>query len=334
MVDLTPRAAARDSFLTAHGWATAQRNAITGDASNRSYHRLARNDGSKAILMDAPPERGEDVHSFVDMAHYLRSIPLSAPEIYAADSRAGFLLIEDLGTDRFAEAMISDPTRTVPLYEAAADALNALHAAPVIDLPHCDAAWLLSALEPFFDWYAPHLPSEKKAACLAAFQPLLEDIAAEKPVVILRDFHAENLIWLADRTGVARVGLLDFQDALLGHPAYDLVSILQDARHDVAADTEAAIKDYFLTQSRHAPDAFDRAYAILGVQRNLRILGLFVRLSRQDGKPGYVAKIPRVWRYVMRGLSHPALASVAAALQDHLPEPTDDVLQRFRSHAP
>ncbi|WP_370399656.1 aminoglycoside phosphotransferase family protein [Sulfitobacter sp. JB4-11] len=331
MAQLTTRAALRDAFIERVDWADARQSPVTGDASNRRYDRLSRENGETAILMDAPPERGEDVRPFAEMAAYLRSNGLSAPQIYAQDLTQGFLLLEDLGTDRFAEAMADDPARILPLYHAAADVLIALHRAPLPDLPLCDEAWLTGALAPFLEWYPTGMNKAQLDTFLHAFAPLVREVAAADPVVILRDYHAENLIWLPRLHGVARVGLLDFQDARLGHPAYDLVSILQDARRDVSPEVENLVKSRFRVDSGYSAGAFDRAYAILGVQRNLRILGLFVRLCQRDGKPGYVRLIPRVWGYVTRGLAHPALAPVADVLRPHLTEPTPSFLSKLKS---
>jgi len=237
-------------------------------------------------------------------------------------------LIEDFGDALFARLMRDDPAREIPLYETAVDVLVHLHAAPVLEVPVCNADWLCDATSLAFDHYA----RTDAAPFLAAFRPLAERLDAVQKVLILRDYHAENLIYLPERTGPARAGLLDFQDALLGHPAYDLVSILQDARRDIAPATEAAMIAHYLRHTPQPEAEFKAAYAILGAQRNLRILGIFARLSAQDGKHHYLDYVPRVWGYLHRNLRHPALAEVASALRPILPEPTPAFIAHLRGH--
>ena len=315
-------------FLAATDWAESTQVLVAGDASNRKYTRLTRNDGRTAILMDAPPEKGEDVRPFVRIGNYLRDNGLSAPEIYAQNADTGFLIIEDLGDDLFASLMAQDATYERPLYKASVDALVHLHNAPALALPDCDPDWLEKMNGFIFDWYAPETDAVSVKAFHAAFRPLADLLQQSKKVVILRDYHAQNLLWLPERPRIANVGQLDFQDALLGHPAYDLVSILQDARRDVDPSIEAEMIDYYLAQTGLERNAFLTAYAILGAQRNLCILGIFARLCKRDGKPHYVDLIPRVWEFVMRNLAHPALAPLSETLS--LPEPTPSFLQALK----
>jgi len=328
MTDRTPLI---EGFLQAAGWADAERKLLAGDASNRRYDRLRKGDGQTAILMDAPPERGEDVRPFQQVAAYLSSAGLSAPKIYHADPLYGLLLIEDLGDDLFARLMAGDPALQEPLYRAAVDVLVQLHAAPLPDLPLCDAAWLVDMTAPAFEFYATERQAQPSVPFSDAFGPLAQELDAAPKVVILRDYHAENLLWLPERQRAARVGLLDFQDALMGHPAYDLVSILQDARRDVPPEIEAHMIDYYVAQSGTDPDTFRRAYALLGAQRNLRILGIFARLCLRDGKAHYVDLIPRVWNHLENNLRHPALAPVARSIEGILPRPTPDFLEQLKS---
>ena len=325
------RSALAERFLTNIGWLDAARVVVAGDASNRRYDRLTRTDGTTAIMMDAPPDKGEDVRPFVQIARHLLDQGLSAPEIFEADRENGFLLIEDLGDDLFARLMAKSPARQMPLYRAATDMLIHLHSAPALSLPPCDANWLTNMVEPVFEWYAPDSDADTRRAFRDLIYPIAQVLDQTPKVTILRDFHAENLIWLPARDGVARVGVLDFQDALSGHPAYDLVSVLQDARRDVDIETEAAMVDYYITQTAADPWDFRSAYAVLGAQRNLRILGIFARLCLQDGKPHYVDLIPRVWTYVMRNLADPTLKDLADLIKDALPEPTPDHLERLKS---
>lgn len=326
---MTDRTAAADAFIRDAGWGDATRRLLAGDASNRRYDRLTARDGASAVFMDAPADRGEDVRPFIRIATYLADQGLSAPGILHQDADQGFLLIEDLGDALFARLMTDDPAQTAPLYAAATDALIDLHKAQPLDLPVCDAAWLATATGLLFEWYGATDALEKPFNEL--FLPLAQDLDASPRVVILRDYHAENLLWLPDRSGSARVGLLDFQDALLGHPAYDLVSVLQDARRDVAPEIEAEMIARYLVATGLEPEPFHRAYAVLGLQRNLRILGIFARLCLRDGKPHYLDFVPRVWGYIQRDLAHPDLAKLAALLQDALPEPTARFLEDMRS---
>ena len=318
------------SFLQAAGWSGADCHPLAGDASNRRYLRLGSAQQGSAILMDAPSHAGEGLRPFLEIAAFLSGAGLSPPRILAQDVAQGLLLLEDLGDDLFFNLMARVSHKEAALYEAACDVLMHLRHVTPSPLPPLDTDWLISAAGLFFDWYAPHsdLPLEQEFN--AAFRVLATPLDAVNPVFVFRDFHAQNLLWLPDRTGVARVGLLDFQDALLGHPAYDLVSMLQDARRDVPAEMEAQIIARYLAQSGDAPEGFRQAYALLGLQRNLRILGIFARLCLQDGKAGYVDMIPRVHGYVRRNLMHPALQGLRQYLDPLLPDPTDTFLHELK----
>ena len=317
-------------FLFSVGWGNAQRVQIAGDASNRTYDRLERSTGETAILMDAPIERGEDVRPFVRIAEHLRHEGFSAPEILGQDPRNGLLLIEDFGDGLFARLIADDPDRQDDLYALACDVLVAVRDIPKMDLPLCDANWLVDMLEPVFDWYALESHKTAQDQFVAAFRPLAEKVAQAGTVLSLRDYHVENLILLPDREAVAQVGLLDFQDATLAHPAYDLVSVLQDARRDVPPKLEAEMLNRYLARTNESPAAFREAYALIGLQRNLRIVGVFARLCLRDGKPDYLDKIPRVWGYVQRNLKHPSLQPLAPLLAACLPEPTTSHLNEIR----
>jgi aminoglycoside/choline kinase family phosphotransferase len=324
-------------FLAAAGWGAARRAPLAGDASLRRYERLTSPDGATAVLMDADPATGEDVRPFLRIARHLAALGLSAPRILAEDAPQGFLLLEDLGDDLFARVAARDPAGEPQLYAAAAAVLGRLHAAPP---PSGLAAYDTAAMVPLallaLDWYLPGTgggeasPLARAEAAGRLAEALERHAAPARPVLVLRDFHAENLIWLPDRDGPARVGLLDFQDARLGHPAYDLVSLLEDARRDVAPEAHAAARAAFLDATSSDAAGLDAALAVLGAQRNLRILGVFARLSLHFGKPGYVALIPRVWRHLQRDLAHPALAPLAAVLGPLLPEPAPARLDRLR----
>ncbi len=329
------RATEKATFLAQSGWADADIRLLAGDASNRRYDRLTKANGERAVLMDAPAEKGEDVRPFQRIADHLLSVGLSAPRILQADPNKGFLLIEDLGDTIYARILERDPSLETSIYEAATDVLLELHRHPTPQLDHysADVSAPLAALA--FDWYQKGVKgsvdtvakSEFAQAMHAALAPL--DDADQ--VLIQRDYHAENLIWLPERTGLARVGLLDFQDAMLGHPAYDLVSILQDARRDVSPDVVGVMIERFMAGSAHADSTFPSAFAVLGAQRNLRILGVFARLCLRDGKAHYIDLIPRVWGHIQTNLDHPALSQVAAVVKDQLPAPTPEILNTLKT---
>lgn len=307
--------AGADAFLEAAGWGGAAVAPLAGDASFRRYFRVARGDES-AVLMDAPPPH-EDPRPFVHIAEYLTGIGLSAPRILARDLDQGLLLIEDFGGDRMREAVDAAPGREMEIYAGVTDVLAALHGhAPPPGLkPHGLDAWL-EEIQLFTDWYCPAVGIDAdKPGFLAAFEAVLAPVDAQGQTVIeLRDFHAENVMLLPDRDGPARFGLLDFQDALIGHPAYDLASMLQDARRDVSPHVEAAML------ARYGGDAdFEAAYWALAAQRNTRILGVFTRLWRRDGKPHYTRFQPRMWGLLERDLAHPGLHPVKSWFDTNVP---------------
>lgn len=327
---MTDRHATSEAFLRNCGWGNAERRFLAGDASDRSYDRLTR--GSEtAVLMDAPPGRGDDPAAFVAIAGHLRALGLSAPAIIAQDLAQGFLLLEDLGDALFARVIPSDPATEPALYAAATDVLTHLHRHPAPPgLPDLTAQDWAKAAAFAPDWYG--LATTGARADTGPFTETLAgllDAHADGPrVMILRDYHAENLLWLPQRDGLARVGLLDFQLAQMGQPGYDLVSLLQDARRDVPPAVEAAMIRRFAA-ANGLSDSFSAAYAVLGAQRALRILGIFARLCLVAAKPQYVALIPRVWGQLQRNLAHPALAPLAAICERLLPAPTPALLERI-----
>jgi len=328
------RSALITSFLDQAGWGGLPRTVVAGDASNRRYERVTRDVQTTAILMDAPPDKGEDVRPFVHITNHLRDVGLSAPEIFAQNDAHGLLLIEDLGDDLFTRVMAADPNLEEPLYAASVEVLVHLHQAHAIDLPRYDADIMTDRAALAYDWYQRGVTGslntlEKDAFC-RAFHSSLEPLDAAHSVLIQRDYHAENLIWLPSRQGIRKVGLLDYQDAMLGHPAYDLMSIVQDARREVPAQVGEAMIAQYLDATHFDEELFRRAFALLGVQRNLRILGVFARLSMHYGKPQYVDLIPRVWGYIQTNLTHPALASIKPMIDNTLPAPTPERLQRLK----
>lgn len=329
---MAERAAQIASFLAATGWGMADRRPLAGDASARRYDRLTRGT-DRAVLMDAPPASGEDVTRFTRMARWLCAQGFSAPAILAEDPGCGLLLLEDLGDDILARLTTADPEREAPLYASITDFLLALHRHPAPAFaPPLDGPALadLTRLTP--DWYLPGIGATRTGAAddLPGLIALAYDrLNREMPVASLRDFHAENLIWLPHRRGPARLGLLDFQDAVTAHPAYDLVSALQDARRDVSPVVEAAERSRYAATKGLEQSRFMAIYALLGVQRALRILGVFARLCMALDKPQYVALIPRTWGYIERNLERPELADIARALRAALPAPTPERLKRI-----
>lgn len=302
------------------GWADARLVPLAGDASSRRYFRLIDGDG-RAVLMDAAPGTTD---SYVRMTQWLRARGLHAPKIIAADQVQGLLLLEDLGDDLVARVLEAEPQLAPMIYGRMTDLLIELHShAPPDGLLRLDGAELARQVGLFAQYYpaaagAPGLGAEVGAVIAALYAELAGDAAL---VVGLRDFHAENLIWRGD----APLGILDFQDAVAVHPAYDLVSGLQDARRDVAPDIEAAQIARYIAATGMDEARFRAVYALLGAQRGLRIMGIFTRLAQRDGKPRYPAFMPRVWAAIMRDVAHPALAPLAAALRD-IPAPTDAMI--------
>ncbi|MDT0681464.1 phosphotransferase [Roseicyclus sp. F158] len=325
--------AARD-FIAAAGWGAAENAPLAGDASNRSYRRLTAADGSTAVLMDAPPETGEDVRPFLAIARHLTALGLSAPAILKADEDAGFLLLEDLGDELFTRVVEAHPDKEEELYAAAVDLLAGLHRHPAPDsLQAYDAPRLAELAALPWHWY--RIGCGEDAADASEFRQELEEIvrtlADDTSALALRDFHAANLVWLPDREGPARVGLLDFQDAMSAHPVYDLVSLLEDARRDVPEKIRTAMSERYMEKTGLEPDEFEAAAAILGAQRALRILGVFARLSLHYGKTQYIPLIPRVWDHLQRDLGHPALARIRELVLRDLPEPTAERLSRMEA---
>lgn len=307
---MIPPPAAPD-FLAAHGWAGAEIRPLAGDASFRRYFRVRRGD-TRAVLMDAPPPH-EDPRPFVAVAEWLANAGLSAPRILARDLDKGLLLLDDLGDSRLRETLDATPEREMELYELAVDLLVHLHRQPVMPglRPHGLDQWL-EELQLFPEWYCPALGLDVDAeAFRAAWRAVLEPVAGDGagPVTVLRDFHAENIMLVDGRTGVEHFGLLDFQDAVAGHPSYDLVSVLEDARRDVTPSVERAMLDRYM-KATACSAGFEAAYWTLAAQRNTRIIGVFTRLWKRDGKPHYMGFQPRMWGLLERDLRHPALAQV------------------------
>jgi aminoglycoside/choline kinase family phosphotransferase len=353
------RETAKAAFLSAHGYGDVRRESLGGDASTRSYERLHREGGVSFIFMDQPPsvetapcppnatpaERAAlgynalarlaagRVDAFVACAGWLNAQGLSAPKVLAADPVAGLAVLEDLGDDLYAR-LIETGTDEAPLYDAAIDGLLALHAAPTPSLLDFDGStWPLLAYDDlalktahdiFTEWLPKFRPVTFDAAALADWEAIWAPIRAkgeaQATVFCHRDYHAENLIWLPEREGAAKVGMLDFQDAVLAHPAWDLSMLLHDARRTVSPERETACLDRYLA-ARPALDrtAFRADYHALGALNIARILGIFARLVTRDGKPRYEQFMPRLWTYLDVCLADPALAHMKAWFDRHIP---------------
>ena len=282
---MTPPAHAAE-FLAACGWGGAEILPLAGDASFRRYFRVV-SGGRSAVLMDAPPPH-EDPRPFIAVAEWLAGCGLNAPEIIARDLDRGLLLLADFGDLRLRETLDSDPERERELYERATDVLVHLHGHPPMAglKAHGLDQWL-EEVKLFTEWYCPAVDAEVDVATyVAAWRQVLDPVARDGlgPVTVLRDYHAENIMLVEGRDGVAHFGLLDFQDALAGHPAYDLASVLEDARRDVPPEIEQTMIARYIAATAQGPK-FERAYWALAAQRNTRILGVFTRLWKRDGKP-------------------------------------------------
>lgn len=350
------RLAALHNLLTLSGSDDARRQRMPGDASTRSYARLFKGNHS-TILMNSPrrPDGAptydgksysaavhlaEDVKPFVAIANGLRERGYSAPAILHADLDEGFLITEDFGRASFVAG--DPPTPIAERYQAAVDMLATLHRNPLPDtlalaphlnyrVPPFDDNAMLVEVGLMLEWYLPDRGVAVTDSVHADFVRLWSELfgrtAATSKTWMLRDFHSPNLIWLGQRRDVARVGILDFQDAVLGPPAYDLVSLLQDARIDVPEDIEIPMLTHYARKRRVAdptfnPAAFAEEYAIMSAQRNTRLLGTFARLNRRDNKPQYLRHQPRVWTYLSRALAHPSLAAYREWCTAHVPPPS------------
>ncbi|MDA5092939.1 phosphotransferase [Aliiroseovarius sp. KMU-50] len=329
------RAALLQAFLEENGLQDAKPTPLAGDASARRYFRLLRA-GVPYVLMDDPSEAIQPRQAFIDIASHLRAIGLSAPEIISHDLPNGFILMEDLGDTLFAREIDTHPACENRLYFAAIDIFDPLHAAPPLAVPRYDAKTMAAATDLAFLWYRETPTTKLDPDALQIQSELRRALQAVDipPALSLRDYHAENLIWLPNRTGHAQVGLLDFQDAVLTHPIYDLVSLTRDARRDVSPDVAQACLQRFAEARGGDIEALTHAAAVIAVQRNLRILGIFARLSRKMGKLSYVDLIPRVWAMLLNDLEHPELTGLRRALLSRLPAPDSDFLNQLRTPCP
>jgi aminoglycoside/choline kinase family phosphotransferase len=326
---------------------------MTGDASARQYQRLIKPDGSSAVLMISPPRvdpptleyatpystvarLAEDIKPFLAVGEALVAQGFSAPKILASDARGGLAALEDLGTLGVVDENGPIPERYMEAVALLAD-MHGRDMPTVLPLPgggeyrippYDSDAYRIEA-ELLVDWYALDTPASMyNAASRAPYADMwlraINKLDLAKPVWVLRDYHSPNIIWLPRREGLNRVGIIDFQDCLLGHPAYDVVSLAQDARVTVPDDLELRLLSRYAALRKRADPAFDmakfaEAYAVLGAQRAAKILGVFARLEKRDMKPQYLAHIPRVEKYMAKNLAHPALAEARAWIAAHVP---------------
>lgn len=310
---LSPRTSLRADFVRRAGWGDAGERLLAGDASFRKYFRLTRPRGS-AVVMDAPAPQ-EDVRPFVRIGRHLRTLGLSAPEILAEDVENGFLLLEDLGDDTYARVLAKGGDER-ELYACATDVLVALHDAPhhavLPGLGGYTGEALIDAAMLLPEWYLPEATGKPTApeeieAYRAAWRQCLAELPPAGAALLLRDYHKDNLLWLPGRAGVQACGLLDFQDAQQGHPSYDLVSLIEDARRNVSPDVYAACFDRYLGATSLDERDFRLGFALMAAQRHARIIGLWIRLLRRDGKPEYMQHMARCWNYFEHALQHEAL---------------------------
>ena len=309
------------AFVENAGWGGAAVAPLLGDASFRRYFRLTRAGGESAMLMHAPPPH-EDPAPFLHVAHWLNDNAMRAPAILAAEPQAGWVLTEDFGNDRMRDWLDEHPGDERAAYAAAVDALAALHRLPPGPFAPYDMAVYAREAALLTEWWCPAQGLEvDEEGYAGAWEEVMAPVLARQTpgVTVLRDYHAENIMLLGGKAGAPQ-GLIDFQDALVGHPAYDLVSLLQDARRDVPVDLETAMLVHYVEAVGGIDDDFLADYATLGAQRNAKIVGIFTRLDRRDGKPKYLAMIPRVWAALERDLAHPALAPVAAWFEENIPD--------------
>ncbi|HEY6578146.1 MAG TPA: phosphotransferase [Rhizomicrobium sp.] len=363
------RGEAARAFLAAAGWDGGSAAALPGDASSRRYFRVRRN-GASAMLMDqpqnaeAPPcppsatpaERqalgynavarlaGADCGRFIVAAQFLRARGLAAPEIYADDAARGFVLLEDLGDDLFAD-VLGDGSDEEMLYGAAIDAIARLHAEPAPPqlapdklLYDYDLTASVAETDLMTEWFMP-LALGRRARLdeleehRALWSEVLESVRSQASVFVHRDYHAQNLFWLPQRSGAARVGMIDFQDALAGNRSYDVISLIEDARRDVAPELAAAMKERYLAAMKASGceldrESWTREAAVMAAQRNAKIAGIFARLASRDGKPRYLAYLPRVWNYLESDLAHPALGKLRAWYDRVIPRDSRSVARR------
>ena len=314
-------------FLTSTSWAKATRAPLAGDASSRRYERLADPANNKAILMDADPAMGEDVRPFLKIAAHLTSCGLAAPKIFSQNAEQGLILMQDFGDGLLFTLAEQSPDLELGLYRLALAALDQLHkTAPPTAVGQYMADDMAKGAEITLAWYCNR---ELAAAISAELRMQLQNLDWSDPVLVLRDYHAQNLIYRPEETGLDQMGQLDFQDARLGHPLYDAASLIHDARRSLTPTVAHQLKQE-LAANYQRTDTFEHAFSTLSAQRNLRVLALFARLCLRDGKPGYLDLMPHVWDNLWRDLSHPDLAALAKICAN-LPLPSPELRSKLRA---
>lgn len=307
-------------------WEDAKIDVMSQDASTRLYYRLETENGSPAVLMDSSADHGA-LEKFLTIGKDLREMGFSAPEVLFEARSSGAIVIEDFGNARFADL----PTSERELYQLGVDVLTKLHRCSCPNhLPICDDAHLGALASTAWTEYAG-LASFQAEEISEIVKNLSQELCLTGDVFMLRDYHAENLMWLPAHEGIARAGLLDFQDAMRSHPAFDLVSLLQDARRDLSDGLEDAMIARYLSGSSVNEEKFRAAYAALGAIRNLRIIGVFARLAR-NGRPAYLEMLPRVWKHLATDLAHPALTALSKRVDQHIPSPSRDHINSILKH--
>lgn len=304
MIDLNYKIA--ENFLNYNNLADYKITKIAGDASFRSYYRVTK-DQNSYILMFAPPSH-EEIKPFIKVDQYLIKNNFSAPKIFAIDEKSGFILLEDFGEKTYSKVLKNDNSLEFDLYKNACDLLILLHKQQIdSEISLYNNATLFREVLLFIDWYLPlknkTISNQQKLDYRHLWFDLFDKLDKTNNVTVLRDFHADNLMLINNKSNYQSVGLLDFQDALIGSKAYDLVSLLEDARRDVNEKNYYDLYNYFLEQSGYEKQQFDLDYQILSLQRNIKILGIFSRLSIRDKKNYYLELIPRVYNFVIKRIS-------------------------------
>ena len=321
------------NFLAARGWEKADRSLLAQDASFRKFERL-RDGERQAVLMDAPPPK-EQVAPFITIAKHLNALGFNAPDLFEQDIENGLLLIEDFGDDTYSQLLANPFDNEHFLYALAIDVLTILHQIPTeqaipAGLAPYDDDMLMEEACLLTDWYIPAITGgpcipEAREAYLAAWRPLLERVQSQPITLVLRDYHVDNLMIIDGQEGIKTCGLLDFQDAVAGPTAYDLISLLEDARRDISDELYQSMMDRYLeaipelVEPGPVGEEFKVACAILGAQRHTKVIGIFTRLYKRDSKPAYLHHIPRVWRLLERSIQHPALIDIRQWLDHHIP---------------
>ena len=323
------RALEIEAFLDKASWSKAKRTPLAGDAGNRRYERLADPIQGNAILMDAEPKLGEDIRPFLKIAQHLSDCEISSPEIFSHDISLGLILMQDFGDELLYKVANETPYLELPLYRLAIDALRKLHKSPPpAEVSDYLAPEMAKASAITLSWYCDEVLSKAIGVEVANCLGLLD---WSNPVLVLRDYHAQNLVYRHEQTGIAQVGVLDFQDAQLGHPLYDAASLIRDARRSLDASSVGILLKE-LAENYNRNDDFKYAFSALSAQRNLRVLGVFSRLCLRDGKPNYLNLIPHVWKNLWKDLSHPHLSDLSSVCEK-LPTPSPEFLEGLRQNA-